>query len=136
MTRTTGTWRHVGVGRAFLVLAWLAVAAVVVQVFLAGYALLVDPSAWAWHTSFVHAVESLPFLMALLAWLGKGPRRLLALSLALVGLIWIQYLFVQSPVGFVRALHPTNALAIFAVALLAARDAAVRFWSPPPTDRP
>ena len=107
--------------RAFVVLAWLAVAGVAVQVYLAGYALLADPAAWAWHRGFVHAVELVPIAMVLIAWLGKGPLFLLWLSLALFGLIWLQYVLINVPVGVVQALHPVNALAIVVVAFLAAR---------------
>lgn len=108
------TWTTRGPGRTYHAVAWLFLAAIVIQVFLAGYAVTADPASWAWHRAFVHVVEVFPLVLAGIAGFSKAPRRFLWFSLAAFALIWLQYLLIHMPVGVARALHPTNAIAILA----------------------
>ena len=102
--------------RGYLALAWLFVACVAVQVFLAGLATFVDAARWRWHTGFVHAFELLPLLMLPLAFLARLPAAMRWLTGALFALLWLQYLTANIG-GIAAALHPVNALIIFWVAV-------------------
>lgn len=114
-------WNRTITGRVYNGIAWLMLAAVAAQVFLAGYAVTADPAAWLWHIRFVHFLETPPLVLAGIAGFGKGPRLLLWLPLVVFGLIWLQYLLINVPSGIVNALHPTNAIAIAILAWTAAR---------------
>lgn len=93
----------------YLALAWLFAACVVVQVFFAGMAIFVDSARWQWHTSFIHAFEFLPFLMLLVAFIARLPIAIRWLTIALFGLIFLQY-FTANFGGLAGAFHPVNAL--------------------------
>lgn len=114
-------WNRTSPGRIYNFVAWLMLAAVAVQVFLAGYAVTTHPAAWAWHTGFVHFLELLPLVLAGIAGFSRAPRRLLWIPLAVFALIWLQYLLIHMPAGFARALHPTNSIAIAILAWTAAK---------------
>ena len=60
---------------AYAALAWLFVACVVCQVFLAGMAIFVDPLNWVRHVGFVHLFGELPLVMLLLAFAGRMPKK-------------------------------------------------------------
>lgn len=112
---------------AYLVVAWLFVAAVIVQVFLAGLGVFAGAANWRTHVRFGWGIAWLPLILILLALVGRLPGA--------VGR-WLALLFVVYAVqtmlpGFrrdtpvVAALHPVNALAVFGIALIHAR----RAWS-------
>lgn len=117
------TWRNDGVRRTYAVVAWALVAAVVVQVFLAGLGVMGHADGWRWHTTFVHTFELLPFVLIAIAWAGRAPWRLVGASAVLFVLIALQYVLVGLGSPWLKALHPTNALVILVVALYAARQA-------------
>jgi hypothetical protein len=109
---------------AYTVTAWLFVASVAAQVFLAGMATFVDPVNWAQHKSFVHVFEGLPLLML---GLGFAGRMLRWQPVVLFLLIAAQYATVEigrnADMRIVGALHPVNALLIFWLALSVAQQA-------------
>lgn len=103
--------------RAFQVLAAVLVVSVLVQVFLAGAGVFVDPAWWPRHATFVHVFELVPILMALAAWAGRGTWRLVVASLAAWFLIGLQYALAGAAPSLVAALHAVNALVVFGLAL-------------------
>ena len=103
--------------RGFALFAGALVIGVLIQVFIAGMAVFVDPADWSLHASFVHIIEWFPLVMLVLAFLGELSRELKLLSVVLFVLIIVQY---ATALGFngsiVAAIHPVNALVIFWIA--------------------
>lgn len=106
----------------YVVVAGLFVVCVVIQVFIAGMAVFVDPANWSLHANFVHVFEFLPLVMLVGAFLGRLSRGLKLLPVVLFVLIIVQY---ATALGFsdsvVAALHPVNALVIFGIAVMTTR---------------
>ena len=95
-------------------------ACVLVQVFFAGVGAF--GADWDLHLTFVHLFGALPVLMIPMGFVGRlswGSRLLPALLVVLIG---VQYATANSAVP-AAALHPVNALLIFWVGLLVARQA-------------
>ena len=117
---------------AYALLAWLFVGGVVLQVFLAGLALLVDPVRIEEHRALGYLVLMIPYGLLAAGLFARLPRRLLGLTALLVGLSLIHTGFVYVPadgdVGFLRAFHPVNALLLFWLSLRLARGADGRIW--------
>ncbi|MBB6673499.1 DUF6220 domain-containing protein [Cohnella nanjingensis] len=103
---------------AFFILSWVLLICIIVQVFLAGMALFDNSEAWKWHRTFVHWFEYISIILFILGWIGKLSRKLIWGSLGLFVLFNIQYYTAH---GFVGALHPVLALALFWGALALAR---------------
>lgn len=110
---------------AYVIVAWVLVVMVVIQVFYAGVAVLVEPGNWQAHTNFGHLLSLPILLMALLSLLGWMPIRFFLLSLGLYVLYMLQYVLIYLPrqgaLPAMAALHPVNALLILLTALYAAR---------------
>lgn len=106
---------------AFRVLAWLFLPSVVLQVALAGVAVMADASYWSYHRSFVHVVEAFPVFLALAAALGRPNAALVVASVLGWFLIGFQYALAGMRPSPVAGLHVVNALAIFALSLLLVR---------------
>ncbi|HET9457110.1 MAG TPA: DUF6220 domain-containing protein, partial [Candidatus Limnocylindrales bacterium] len=77
-----------------LVVAWLLVAGVVVQVFLAGLGVFDDPRTFQVHATWGYLLELLPFLLLVLAAVGRLGRRQLVYPLAIFGMFILQSVFV------------------------------------------
>ncbi|HET8655098.1 MAG TPA: DUF6220 domain-containing protein [Longimicrobiaceae bacterium] len=112
--------------RAVRVGAWLFLAAIGIQVFLAGMGVFSGPLWWARHRAFVHAFEWTAPLLLILAFSRALPRRARVLALLLNVLLFAQYATVGSlPVLLhsraVSALHPVGALLLFWTALSLAK---------------
>ena len=106
----------------YALLSSVFVACVLVQVFFAGVGAF--GADWDLHLTFVHLFGALPLLMIPMAFLGRlswGSRLLPTLLVVLIG---VQYATASSAVP-AAAFHPVNALLIFWVGLLGARQA----WS-------
>lgn len=111
---------------AYLIAAWVLVAMVVAQVFLAGSAVLVNPGNWNPHRDMGHMIGMPIILMFVLSIAGWMPRRFPLLSVGLFVLYGLQYFFLNWPspnLYFIRAFHPVNALSIFMTAAYVAREA-------------
>lgn len=119
-------WRRPAVQRAYHTTAVLFVAGVAVQVYLAGLAVTVDATHWRLHAGFAHVLELLPPLLLVLGVAGGGPRRFAWMGATLTVLFVLQYVFIHGPIDLMRPLHPTNALALFAVAAVAAAQSRPR----------
>jgi hypothetical protein len=113
--------------RAFVVGTWMVVAAVLVQILLAGLGVFDHPGFFYWHANVNGAVVFfLPLLVVLIGWYGRVPGRLLLLTAAVPGLVIVQSLLLlpyhMSSLAALRplsALHVLNALLIFWVAVQA-----------------
>ena len=110
--------------RGFVLFAGAFGVGVLVQVYIAGMAVFVDPANWRLHAGFVHIIEWFPLVMLVLAFLGGLSRELKILSVVLFVLIIVQY---ATALGFsdsiVAAIHPVNALVIFWIATVTIRRA-------------
>lgn len=105
--------------RGYVLVAGLFVVGIVIQVYIAGMAVFVDPANWSLHANFVHIIEWMPLIMLVLAFVGRLSSGLKWLPVGLFGLIIVQY---ATALGFsdsvVAALHPVNALVIFGLATM------------------
>lgn len=110
---------------AYLILAWLLVVGLVAQVFLAGLGVFRGPESFATHRDFGYLLELLPFLLFILAIIGRMGRRAVALPAVIFGLFILQSVFVafRSDTPEVAALHPVNGFLITFLAIVLARDA-------------
>ena len=108
---------------AFIGVAWLFLACVVVQVFLAGLGVFAGAHSFTVHREFGYIFGWLTLVLLTLAIIGRLGRRWIGLSVVMLVLFAFQSVFValRDVVPAVAALHPVNALAIFAVALHVAR---------------
>jgi Family of unknown function (DUF6220) len=115
--------------------AWGFVAAVIIQVFLAGMALFGGSPSFGTHVTFGYsAVWIVVILLPIFAVVARLPRRDIGLSFVLLGLYIPQCLL--PPIaraggpGLIAALHPVNALLLFALGLVISRRAwqEVRLW--------
>lgn len=119
--------KRIGAARyGYLVVATLFGAGVLVQVYIAGMAVFIDPENWELHTRFVSVIEPLPILLLVLAFLGQLPRRLKLSPVALFILMVVQYATASMFGSFVAAIHPVTALIMFVVAVMTVRE--VRNW--------
>ncbi len=94
---------------------------VVVQVFLAGAGIFASASWLSSHGILGHILPVIPLLMVILGLVGKLPRTINWLTVLLLVLVYIQpwfiYLSRSAGIPLLGALHPVNALTIFALSL-------------------
>lgn len=111
---------------AYALCAWLFAGGIIVQVFLAGLAVLVDVGRWGDHRAFGSVLFLLPPMLLVTALAGRLPRRVVGLTALAILLFIVQFALVSVPagteIGVIRALHPVNALALFWLALHLARN--------------
>lgn len=89
--------------------------AVLVQFFLAGLAVF-GSTDWDAHAGVGFAVSISTLLLLVLAVVGRLPRRLIVVTLLLVGLNALQMVLPHIDVAELAALHPVNAVAIVFIA--------------------
>ena len=116
-----------GVRLAFLLPAWLFVAGILFQAYLAGLALmaggpglLTRRAIWDTHIGLGHWIGILPALMLLLVFLGRFPRATRALTALLFGLYILQaevFAIIRQDAPALAALHPVLALLLFVLGL-------------------
>jgi cytochrome b len=111
----------------YLLAAWLFVISVGFQVFLAGIALFVNLDDWSNHITFGHIVPGLVALVMLpLAYWGRLGTSTVRWTALLFGLVLVQtevFAVIKTSLPLVAALHPVNALIIFALGVALARRA-------------
>lgn len=102
----------------FAIVAWLFVACVVVQTYLAGLGVFDRPSAFITHRDFGYLFGLLTLVLIVLAVLGRVPRRILGASILLLVLFALQSLFIALRDGApnLAALHPVNGYLILLLA--------------------
>lgn len=108
---------------------------IVLQIFLAGSALLVDSTYLNQHRMFAHILELFALILPILALLSRQPWRLTLLSLLPFFLIGMQYviLWALDDMGlpaWTRGLHAVNAVVIYWLVLLLSRSA-WQLWRAP-----
>ncbi|MEG9294897.1 DUF6220 domain-containing protein [Mangrovibacillus sp. Mu-81] len=117
----------VRIGRGgFLLFSMFFAAAVLVQVFMAGAAVFVNPVNWGKHVEFVHYFGFLvPLLMFIFALIGRMPRRYMIEVLAVMMAIFLMYLTanITRTLPWAGALHPVIAIVIAGQAVVLVRNA-------------
>jgi hypothetical protein len=106
--------------------AWLYLAGVVTQVFLAGAGLF-ELTDWTAHTQLGWGLGSAPLLLLALSLLARPGRGtiLLTAALALAAMVQPELAAARHEAPVIAALHPVNALLVFWLAWLVARRSAV-----------
>jgi uncharacterized membrane protein len=109
---------------AHAALAWLFVAGICVQVFLAGLSIFSDSATWATHRSFGYTVMGLLVLLVVLsAVVARQPRGRIGWTLLLLLDYVVQTILpnFRTSAPAISALHPVNALILFVLAVAVAR---------------
>ena len=108
-----------------LALAWLLVAGLVVQIFLAGLGVFRGAASFATHRDFGYLLEALPFFLLIIGLIAGLGRRPAVLAAGIFGLFLLQSVFVvlRSDAPEIAALHPVNGFLITFLAIVLARDA-------------
>lgn len=109
--------------RAFRLLAWIFLAGIALQVFLAGLGIFDNAAWWAQHKSFVHLLEALPVIMLILAFIGRMPASLRWYTAGAFLLIGVQYATIELGMPVLAAWHPVNAVILFWLTLTLAQRA-------------
>jgi hypothetical protein len=107
---------------AFVVTAWIFLACVVVQFFLAGLGVFAGSSNFELHRNFGYIFGWLTLLLLILGIAGRVGRRFIGPAAVILVLFALQSVFIALRVDLpvAAALHPVNGLAIFLVAFLVA----------------
>lgn len=107
-----------------LVAAWLFVAGLVVQVFLAGLGVFGGPASFVTHRDVGYSLSVIPIVLLVAGLLGGLGRRLALLAALEFVLFILQSVFVlmRTSAPAVAALHPVNGFLILLIALLIARE--------------
>jgi len=112
--------------RGLVIAAWLFVAGVLGQVFLAGLGVFGVPAGdFSTHRDFGYLVGWMTLVILVLAIAGRLPRRDIALAVLLLIQFALQSVFVaiRDEYPAVAALHPLNGFLILLVGIVIARDA-------------
>jgi uncharacterized protein DUF6220 len=104
--------------------AWLFVACVIVQVFLAGLGVFDNPTQFITHRDFGYLFGWLVFVLLALAIAGRMGRRVIGLSALLIVLFILQSVFVafRTSQPALAALHPVNGFLIGLIGIVLARE--------------
>ena len=110
---------------AHLVVAWLLVAGIAVQIFLAGLGVFRGPESFLTHRDFGYMLELLPIVLLALGLVARLGRRAALLAAGIFGLFILQSVFVglRADAPEVAALHPVNGFLIAFLSIVLARDA-------------
>jgi Family of unknown function (DUF6220) len=118
----TQTFRH-----AHGVMAWAVMAAIVIQVLLAGLSIpqLGGSGSFLTHVEVGRIVGLVFLLLVVTAIVARAGRRRIGQAAGLLGLYVVQSFlpYMDPGLPFVAALHPVNALAMFALAIVYAQAA-------------
>lgn len=118
-----------------LVLAWLFVAGLLYQVFLAGLGVFDSSSAFATHRDTGYTLTVVPVVLALTAFAGRFGWWQVIAALVMLGQFILQSVLVlqRDSAPAIAALHPVNGVLILLIATWLARDA-WRQWGDPLLD--
>jgi hypothetical protein len=106
-------------GWTYVVSAWIILAAVIVQFFLAGMGVFVDARTFHLHAYLGYSLFFVMLIVLLIAFAARLPWRAIGLSALLPALVLLQSILIEIGRGglpAVAALHPVNGLAIFSLA--------------------
>jgi hypothetical protein len=106
------------------IIAWLLVAALVVQVWLAGRGVFESPGLFATHRDVGYMLSIFPIVLLVLGFLGGMGRRVAIMAAVIFGLFILQSVFVvmRTSTPAIAALHPVNGFLILLVAIVLARE--------------
>lgn len=109
---------------AYVVLAWLFLALLVVQVFLAGLGIFAGARNFALHIDLGYILHLAPILVLLAAALSRAGRKhwLWALALAVVVFFVPVMVYFRQNLPELSALHPVLAMIAFGLAAMVARN--------------
>jgi len=109
---------------AHAVIGWLLVAALVVQVWLAGLGVFESPGFFATHRDVGYTISLLPIVLLVLGFLGGMGRRLALIAALIFALMILQSVFVvmRTLTPAIAALHPVNGFLVLLVAIMLARE--------------
>jgi Family of unknown function (DUF6220) len=107
-----------------MVIAWLVVAALVVQVWLAGQGVFNTSAGFAPHRDLGYSIGLLPIVLLVLGLLGGMGRRVALLAVAIFVLVIVQSILVfqRATNPSIAALHPVNGFLILLLAIVLARE--------------
>jgi hypothetical protein len=110
---------------AHLVVAWLLVAGLLIQIFLAGLGVFRGSGSFLTHRDFGYTLELLPLILLVLGLIAGLGRRAALLAAGIFGLFLLQSVFVgiRTSAPEVAALHPVNGFLITFLSIILARDA-------------
>ncbi|HET7627525.1 MAG TPA: DUF6220 domain-containing protein [Bacillales bacterium] len=116
--------------KIFAGLSALFAGCVLVQIFFAGLAVFGQPTAWLYHTTFIHFFEMIPVLMLICAFIARLPGRLRWMSVVLIALIFVQYLTANlaSTAHWIGALHPIIAFMVLGASLNVTQQSIRAAW--------
>lgn len=118
---------------AYLVLAWVFLAAVTVQVFFAGLAVVARLTTWDIHRGFGHLVGLPVALMLVAMYVGRMPRAMKWMTWGLFVIFILQaevIIFLRTSAPLISAFHPVLALADIGLGMHLARLARVAMDEP------
>jgi uncharacterized protein DUF6220 len=106
-----------------MVIAWLVVAGLVVQVWLAGRGVFDTSAGFAPHRDLGYLIGLVPLVLLVLGFLGGMGRRAAILAAATFVLVIVQsvLVFQRTSNPSIAALHPVNGFLILLLAILLAR---------------
>jgi hypothetical protein len=110
---------------AYFGVAWLIVAMILGQAFVAGRALFAGTD-WSTHRDLGHTIVLLPTVLLVVAAVGQLPRSVIRLAAILFGLVVVQaevFAAIRHQMPGVAALHPVLALLVFTTSLAVAWNA-------------
>jgi len=109
----------------YVVVAWLFVAALVVQVFLAGLGVFDSAANFATHRDVGYTLELFPVVLLIVGLVGGMGRRLSILAIVVFVQFILQSVFVamRDSAPQIAALHPVNGFLILLLAVYIAREA-------------
>jgi hypothetical protein len=110
----------------YLAAAWLFLAGVAAQVFLAGMVVVAARMGWSNHISLGHFLAAPLLVMLISQYPGHLPRQMKWLTWLLFGVYVLQadvLIFLRSDAPLISAFHPVLALVDFALGLALARRA-------------
>lgn len=107
-----------------MVIAWLVVAGLVVQVWLAGRGVFETSAGFAPHRDLGYTLGLIPIVLLVLGLLGGMGRRVAILAVAIFVLVIVQsvLVFQRTSNPSIAALHPVNGFLILLLAVVLARD--------------
>jgi hypothetical protein len=113
-----------------LVVAWLFVAALLVQVFLAGMGVFDEPSAFVTHRETGYLLTAVPVVLIVTSLVGRFGRSHVIAAGVMLAQFFLQSILVfqRDSVPAIAALHPVNGFLILLIGVWLARDA-WRKWS-------
>jgi len=91
----------------------LLTASVLIQVYIAGMAVFVDPARWSTHVSFGNILPVFLLVLFVLAFVGRLPHIHKGLPVVIFVLFFVQFGTAHRFGSLVGAIHPVNAVVIF-----------------------